>query len=183
MSIANRFPAPERVGNSASHELLLRQLVHINRPTTPPVNFNAPPDESSLFEKIYCCRRFFGTNERIRILPARVVMPGVNIVRKCPSHQFLPQFLKMLDSRLTPNSSAVEVAVACFLFNWLHPYQDCNGRTARLLTQCYSEGRSHQREAINFFGSRVELWLTVLPSAYLNQNYIPFKKFLEKIYA
>ena len=33
------------------------------------------------------------------------------------------------------------------------------------------------------FSGRVELWLTVLPSAHLHQNYISFEKFLEKIYA
>ncbi len=183
MSIANRFPACKKVGNPSLQERLIGQLVHINRPTIPVVKFNPPPDSTSFFEKIYYCRRYFGATESIRLSSARVTMPGVATERKCPSHQFLPQFLKMLDARLTNNSSAVEVVSACFLFNWLHPYQDFNGRTARLLTQCYSQGRSHPREAISFFGSRVELWLTVLPSAHLNQNYVPFEKFLEKIYA
>ena len=127
MAIANSFLASKRAGNSNLQELLLGQLVHIDRPTAPPIKFDPPPDDTSLL--------------------------------------------------LSKSYRDAYYLTGCILNG------EFNGRTARLLTQCYSQGRSHQREAISFFGARAELWLTVLPSAHLYQNYIPFEKFLEKIYA
>lgn len=99
------------------------------------------------------------------------VPPSVEAVR-----DLMPAFFDLLKDEEEP---AVRVVLGHFFFVYIHPYMDGNGRLGRFLmnVMCASGGYSwtiipvEQRAA----------YMAALEQASVNQNIIPFCKFIEKL--
>jgi len=107
-------------------------------------------------------------NDQVYIRNSLHVPPRVRAVREC-----MPVFFDLLRDETDP---AVRVILGHFVFVYIHPYMDGNGRMGRFLMNAMLAGGGYLWTIIPV--DRRQDYLQTLEQASVNQNILPFTDFL-----
>lgn len=110
-------------------------------------------------------------NSRVYIHRSMHTPPGQNAVR-----DLMPTFFELLSEETNP---AVRIVLGHFLFVYIHPYMDGNGRIGRFLMNAMLAGGGYPWTVIPV--TQRSTYMAVLEEASVEQNIIPFTKFLAKL--
>ena len=110
-------------------------------------------------------------NDQVYIRNSLHVPPRVRAVREC-----MPVFFDLLRDETDPS---VRVILGHFVFVYIHPYMDGNGRMGRFLMNAMLAGGGYLWTVIPV--DRRQDYLQTLEQASMNQNILPFTDFLAEM--
>jgi Fic family protein len=90
--------------------------------------------------------------------------------------ELMPQFFELLETEVEP---AVRVVLGHFVFVYIHPYMDGNGRIARFLMNAMMAAGGYPWTIIPL-EKRAD-YMSALESASVNHNIKPFAEFLASL--
>jgi Fic family protein len=88
----------------------------------------------------------------------------------------MPIFFELLEAE---NNPAVRVVLGHFVFVYIHPYMDGNGRMGRFLMNVMMAGGGYPWTVIPV--ERRDDYMAALEQASVHQNIVPFSKFLGEL--
>lgn len=107
-------------------------------------------------------------NDQVYIRRSMHVPPRHEAVRDC-----MPAFFELLREEEDP---AVRVVLGHFVFVYIHPYMDGNGRIGRFLMNLMLAGGGYPWTVIPV--EQRETYMAALEEASVQQNIVPFTEFL-----
>jgi len=110
-------------------------------------------------------------NDQVYIRNSFYVPPRVQAVREC-----MPVFFDLLREETDP---AVRVILGHFVFVYIHPYMDGNGRMGRFLMNTMLAGGGYPWTVIPV--ERRQNYMQALEQASVHQNIVPFTTFLAEL--
>lgn len=110
-------------------------------------------------------------NDQVYIRNSFHIPPRVQAVRDC-----MPVFFDLLRKETDP---AVRVILGHFVFVYIHPYMDGNGRMGRFLMNAMLAGGGYPWTVIPV--ERRQEYMQALEQASVDQNVIPFTTFLAEL--
>lgn len=110
-------------------------------------------------------------NDRVHILRSMHVPPSCEAVRDA-----MPAFFDLLREETEPS---VRVVLGHFIFVYIHPYMDGNGRMGRFLMNVMLAGGGYPWTVVPL--EQRDTYMTALENASVSQNIAPFTDFLAEL--
>ncbi len=110
-------------------------------------------------------------NDRVYIRRSMHTPPAQDAVR-----DLMPVFFELLSEE---TNSAVRIVLGHFLFVYIHPYMDGNGRTGRFLMNAMLAAGDYPWTVIPV--DQRKIYMAALEEASVEQNIVPFTKFLAEL--